>query len=223
MLLLDEPFGALDAKVRRELRRWLREIHDRTGHTTVFVTHDQEEAIELADRIVVLNQRPGSSRSARPTRSTTARRPPSWPSFIGETNALPVSVESGKLFLDDRPLEIGAGAASDGPRMLVFRPHDVEMLNGAPRRHRRPRRLRAPPRRRPPPRGRDRHAPPPIEIDVPADDAEEPQGRPDQPPAEPLVAVRRVNGDRQVATAEIEAAATPKRLTIRCSLSLFAS
>ena len=52
MLLLDEPFGALDAKVRRELRRWLREIHDQTGHTTVFVTHDQEEAIELADRIV---------------------------------------------------------------------------------------------------------------------------------------------------------------------------
>ena len=56
MLLLDEPFGALDAKVRRDLRRWLRDIHDRTGHTTVFVTHDQDEAIELADRIVVLNQ-----------------------------------------------------------------------------------------------------------------------------------------------------------------------
>ena len=56
ILLLDEPFGALDAKVRRDLRRWLREIHDQTGHTTVFVTHDQEEAIELADRIVVLNR-----------------------------------------------------------------------------------------------------------------------------------------------------------------------
>jgi sulfate transport system ATP-binding protein len=56
VLLLDEPFGALDAKVRRELRHWLRHIHDRTGHTTVFVTHDQEEAMELADRVVVLNQ-----------------------------------------------------------------------------------------------------------------------------------------------------------------------
>ena len=56
ILLLDEPFGALDAKVRRDLRRWLREIHDQTGHTTVFVTHDQEEAIELADRVVVLNR-----------------------------------------------------------------------------------------------------------------------------------------------------------------------
>ena len=56
LLLLDEPFGALDAKVRRELRRWLREIHDRTGHTTFFVTHDQEEALELADRIVVMSE-----------------------------------------------------------------------------------------------------------------------------------------------------------------------
>ena len=56
VLLLDEPFGALDAKVRKELRRWLREIHDHTGHTTVFVTHDQEEALELADRVVVMNQ-----------------------------------------------------------------------------------------------------------------------------------------------------------------------
>ena len=55
VLLLDEPFGALDAKVRKGLRRWLRELHDRTGHTTVFVTHDQEEALELADRVAVLN------------------------------------------------------------------------------------------------------------------------------------------------------------------------
>jgi sulfate transport system ATP-binding protein len=56
VLLLDEPFGALDAQVRRDLRRWLRELHDRTGHTTLFVTHDQEEALELADRIAILNR-----------------------------------------------------------------------------------------------------------------------------------------------------------------------
>lgn len=54
MLLLDEPFGALDAQVRRELRRWLRELHDRAGVTTVFVTHDQEEALDLADRVAIL-------------------------------------------------------------------------------------------------------------------------------------------------------------------------
>ncbi|MGX1500801.1 sulfate transport system ATP-binding protein [Labrenzia sp. MBR-25] len=55
MLLLDEPFGALDAKVRKELRQGLRDIHDKTGLTTVFVTHDQEEAMELADLVVVMS------------------------------------------------------------------------------------------------------------------------------------------------------------------------
>src|SRR5215831_10377661 len=55
VLLLDEPFGALDAKVRRELRAWLRQLHDETGYTTVFVTHDEAEALELADRVVVMN------------------------------------------------------------------------------------------------------------------------------------------------------------------------
>jgi sulfate transport system ATP-binding protein len=55
MLLLDEPFGALDAKVRKELRLWLRELHDKTGITTIFVTHDQEEALEMADLVAVLN------------------------------------------------------------------------------------------------------------------------------------------------------------------------
>jgi sulfate transport system ATP-binding protein len=56
MLLLDEPFGALDAKVRRELRDWLRHIHDRTGVTSVFVTHDQEEAFAMADLVAVMNR-----------------------------------------------------------------------------------------------------------------------------------------------------------------------
>ena len=56
VLLLDEPFGALDAKVRKDLRRWLRELHNRTGHTTLFVTHDQDEAFELADRVAILNK-----------------------------------------------------------------------------------------------------------------------------------------------------------------------
>jgi sulfate/thiosulfate transport system ATP-binding protein len=55
VLLLDEPFGALDAKVRKDLRRWLRALHDKTRHTTLFVTHDQDEAFELADRIAILN------------------------------------------------------------------------------------------------------------------------------------------------------------------------
>lgn len=56
VLLLDEPFGALDAKVRKELRRWLRQLHDKLNVTSVFVTHDQEEALDVADRIVILNE-----------------------------------------------------------------------------------------------------------------------------------------------------------------------
>jgi ABC-type sulfate/molybdate transport systems ATPase subunit len=72
VLLLDEPFGALDAKVRQELRRWLRELHQELHITSVFVTHDQDEALEVADRVVVMNQR-GSSRSARRRRSTISR------------------------------------------------------------------------------------------------------------------------------------------------------
>ena len=58
VLLLDEPFGALDAKVRKELRDWLRRLHDEVHVTTVFVTHDQEEALEVADEIVVINDGP---------------------------------------------------------------------------------------------------------------------------------------------------------------------
>ena len=64
--LLDEPFGALDAKVRKELRRWLRRLQDEVHVTTVFVTHDQEEAMEVADRVVLMNQ--GSHRAAGRTR-----------------------------------------------------------------------------------------------------------------------------------------------------------
>ena len=76
VLLLDEPFGALDARVRKELRAWLRRLHDEVHVTTVLVTHDQEEAMEVADRIVVMNKgrieqvgRPASSTSTRPTSS----------------------------------------------------------------------------------------------------------------------------------------------------------
>ncbi|HET7717115.1 MAG TPA: sulfate/molybdate ABC transporter ATP-binding protein [Bauldia sp.] len=130
ILLLDEPFGALDAKVRRDLRRWLREIHDRTGHTTVFVTHDQEEAIELADRIVVLN-RGRIEQVGTPDEIYDLPASPFVAGFIGESSALPVRVEDGRVFLDDRPIDIAATGA-DGPRTLVFRPHDVELPGSRP-------------------------------------------------------------------------------------------
>src|SRR5947207_357951 len=111
VLLLDEPFGALDAKVRRELRHWLREIHDRTGHTTVFVTHDQEEAMELADRVVVLNQ----GRIEQVGSADDVYDAPVSPfvfSFIGESSALTVVVRDGRVVLGDNPIEIGAASAA---------------------------------------------------------------------------------------------------------------
>ena len=74
VLLLDEPFGALDARVRKELRIWLRRLHDETHTTTVIVTHDQEEAMEVADCVVVMNARPASSRPRRRASSTTIPR-----------------------------------------------------------------------------------------------------------------------------------------------------
>jgi sulfate transport system ATP-binding protein len=124
ILLLDEPFGALDAKVRKELRRWLRDIHDRTGHTTVFVTHDQEEALELADRVVVLNKG-RIEQIGTPDEVYDAPATPFVAGFIGEVNVVPVTVESGHIFLDDRELGLANDGEPDGPRALVFRPHDV--------------------------------------------------------------------------------------------------
>ena len=69
VLLLDGPFGALDAKVRAELRAWLRRVHDDMHITTIFVTHDQEEAMEIADDVIVINQG-RVEQSVRPTNST---------------------------------------------------------------------------------------------------------------------------------------------------------
>jgi sulfate transport system ATP-binding protein len=127
LLLLDEPFGALDAKVRRELRRWLREIHDATGHTTVFVTHDQEEAIELADRVVVMNQ--GKiEQIGTPDEIYDTPNSPFVFSFIGESSVLPVRLEEGRVWLDSRPLDLPQGNLPSGPAQLFLRPHDVEIV-----------------------------------------------------------------------------------------------
>ncbi len=127
ILLLDEPFGALDAKVRRELRRWLREIHTTTGHTTVFVTHDQEEALELADRVVVMNA--GKiEQVGTPDEVYDEPESPFVFSFIGEANSMPVDVSDGVISLDQRPLGIRDERHS-GPALLYFRPQDVLLVD----------------------------------------------------------------------------------------------
>jgi sulfate transport system ATP-binding protein len=130
VLLLDEPFGALDAKVRKELRRWLREIHDQTGHTTVFVTHDQEEALELADRVVVMHdgriEQVGSADDILDRPAT-----PFVFDFIGDSSALPVSVDKGHIYLDDRALAVDAAGQPDGPATLFFRPNHIRLVQPA--------------------------------------------------------------------------------------------
>ena len=74
VLLLDEPFGALDANVRKELRAWLRRLHDEVHVTTIFVTHDQEEAMDISDQIVVMNDGPDRAGRARRASSTSSPR-----------------------------------------------------------------------------------------------------------------------------------------------------
>ncbi len=126
ILLLDEPFGALDAKVRKELRRWLREFHDRTGHTTVFVTHDQEEALELADRVVVMSQ----GRIEQVGSADDVYDRPQSPfvfSFIGESSHLPVEVKNGAVLFQGQPIGISEGADAAGD--LFFRPEDVVLTD----------------------------------------------------------------------------------------------
>ncbi len=126
VLLLDEPFGALDAKVRKELRRWLRELHDKTGHTTLFVTHDQEEALDLADRVVVMSN--GRIEQVGTPEDIYDR--PATPfvyDFIGEAARIPVEVKGGVARLGGNvvPLPAGQHRAGDGRGVLYVRPENV--------------------------------------------------------------------------------------------------
>src|SRR3569623_843371 len=128
VLLLDEPVGALDAQVRKELRKWLREIHDKTGHTTVFVTHDQEEALELADRLVVMSQ--GKiEQVGSPDNVYDAPRNPFVFGFIGESSSMPVEIDNGEVWIGGRAIGLSAGDTPKGHAQLYFRPHDVEMVD----------------------------------------------------------------------------------------------
>jgi sulfate transport system ATP-binding protein len=114
VLLLDEPFGALDAKVRKELRRWLRRLHDEVHVTSVFVTHDQEEAMEVADRVVVMNQG-RVEQEGPPDEVYDHPASPFVLQFLGDVN----------LFRGRRGHAPG-GAAGD--EVSYVRPHELEIL-----------------------------------------------------------------------------------------------
>ena len=124
ILLLDEPFGALDAKVRKELRRWLRQLHEEIHVTSIFVTHDQEEALEVANRVVVMDK--GRIEQVG-TPGDVYDNPASAfvHGFIGESIVLPVQVNDGHVRLGDRVLNLGACEAVSGPSRLFIRRHDI--------------------------------------------------------------------------------------------------
>jgi len=122
LLLLDEPFGALDAKVRIELRRWLRELHDATGLTTVFVTHDQEEALALADRVSIMAQG-RIEQVGSPTEVYEGPETPFVYDFLGRTNAFECVVEQGQARIGDKAFPLSD--LPDGPAVAFVRPHDV--------------------------------------------------------------------------------------------------
>src|SRR5215510_8613645 len=139
VLLLDEPFGALDAKVRKELRRWLRRLHDELHVTSVFVTHDQEEALEVADRVVVMDK--GRIEQVGTPRDVYERPASAFVhEFIGESIVLPVIIEAGGVSFGGRRLALDPQGLADGHASLFIRPYDVAIaadgaaLNGTVRR-----------------------------------------------------------------------------------------
>jgi len=127
VLLLDEPFGALDARVRKDLRRWLRKLHDELHITSVFVTHDQEEALELADRVVVMNR----GRIEQVGSTDELYEHPASPfifDFLGDANVLPADVRGRSVFLPgaEQPIAIDRVHPS-GPADVYVRPGDLRL------------------------------------------------------------------------------------------------
>ncbi|MCC7300392.1 MAG: sulfate ABC transporter ATP-binding protein [Verrucomicrobia bacterium] len=123
VLLLDEPFGALDAKVRKELRRWLRRLHDEIHVTSIFVTHDVDEALEVADEIVVMN-------AGRIEQIGTPDRVYEHPAnsfvyhFLGNVNLFHTRIHDGQAHFANQTFDV---QADSGAALVHARPHDIEL------------------------------------------------------------------------------------------------
>ncbi len=129
ILLLDEPFGALDARVRQELRRWLRRLHDELHVTSVFVTHDQEEAFEVSDRVVLMN----AGRVEQVGSPAQVFEEPATPfvmRFLGAVNVFRGRIDGERAYVED--LELAAPGATGSSRAHVYvRPHELEVHRAA--------------------------------------------------------------------------------------------
>ncbi|WP_116138123.1 sulfate/molybdate ABC transporter ATP-binding protein [Trinickia diaoshuihuensis] len=134
VLLLDEPFGALDAKVRKELRAWLRRLHDDLRISTIFVTHDQEEALDVADRIVIMNrgrvEQAGSPQAVydHPANAFVC-------SFLGAANRVPGAVLGDGFVAEGATRPVTVAADFSGPALAYIRPHDLALEPANSRQH----------------------------------------------------------------------------------------
>lgn len=129
VLLLDEPFGALDAKVRKELRRWLRRLHDELHITSIFVTHDQEEALEVADRVVVINK--GKiEQIGTPQEVYDKPVSPFVYQFLGNVNQFDSQIHEGAAKIAGVNLKLDTHHdTQNSPALAFVRPHDIEIYN----------------------------------------------------------------------------------------------
>lgn len=131
VLLLDEPFGALDARVRSDLRQWLRRLHDEIPVTTIFVTHDQEEAFEVADRVVVMN----AGRIEQEGTPNEVFEHPANPfvmDFLGQVNVFQGRVHEGKAIVGGVELDCpGYSHEDSGPARVYVRPHELDIETSA--------------------------------------------------------------------------------------------
>ncbi|MFZ4690033.1 MAG: sulfate/molybdate ABC transporter ATP-binding protein [Polymorphobacter sp.] len=128
ILLLDEPFGALDAKVRKDLRRWLREVHDRTGLTSIFVTHDQDEALDLADRVVVMDH--GCIEQVDTPEMVWERPATAFVcDFLGGANKVVAHAINGVVEVGGIRLPNRAPPMADGAASAFIRPHEFAIAS----------------------------------------------------------------------------------------------
>ncbi len=135
VLLLDEPFGALDAQVRKDLRRWLRGLHDRVHLTTILVTHDQAEALELADRVAVMNAG-RVEQVGTPAEVWDAPANAFVHGFLGDSLRVACMIAEGIARFTDLPADPVPAALPDGAAVAVIRPHEIALrAEGAGRVH----------------------------------------------------------------------------------------
>lgn len=126
VLLLDEPFGALDAKVRKELRRWLRQLHQEINVTSIFVTHDQEEALELADRVVVMSNG-HIEQIGSPEEVYDKPANPFVFNFLGDVNTLPAQVLNGTVHVGGLSFPATGNGGNEPEATAFIRPHEFEI------------------------------------------------------------------------------------------------